>query len=187
MDEFGYLSVFLSIILGLAVTQILVGMRGRLLTRSRVRSFWPVQWWAAIVLLICAQNWWAMFGLRNRHDWDFASFIILLAQVTVLYLVAGLIYPDFSEDRKVDLRAHYFAQRRHLFTLFILLLLVSICRDLVLDHRLPDPWNLGFHCVFMAFALSGILFATEWLHKLAVVIIAGVFITYIVTLFTQLH
>jgi hypothetical protein len=37
MDEFGFLAVLLSIILGLAVTQILTGFRGLLLTRATVK------------------------------------------------------------------------------------------------------------------------------------------------------
>src|SRR5215831_8785414 len=38
MDEFGYLSVLLSVILGLAVTQILKGFRGLILSRARGRA-----------------------------------------------------------------------------------------------------------------------------------------------------
>jgi len=36
MDEFSYLSVLISVILGLAVTQILKGFRGILLSRTRI-------------------------------------------------------------------------------------------------------------------------------------------------------
>jgi hypothetical protein len=187
VDEFGYLSVLLSIILGLALAQILVGMRGRMLTRHQVREFWPVQLWAAFFLLVSAQMWWAMFGLRNRHEWDFSSFGILLAQVITLYLLAGLIYPDFSHDREVDLRAHYFQQRRHFFSLCLLLVLFSISRDLILNHSWPSPLNLGFHLIFAAFAVIGILFAREWYHKIAAIIVVGMFIAYIVMLFTRLQ
>src|SRR5947207_15965835 len=49
MDEFSYLSVLLSVILGLAVTQILKGFRGLLLSRARIRLYWPVIAWAALL------------------------------------------------------------------------------------------------------------------------------------------
>src|SRR5262249_24586022 len=65
MDEFGYLSVLVSVILGLAVAQILKGFRGLLLSRARARIYWPVIGWAALLLLICFQSWWAMFELRH--------------------------------------------------------------------------------------------------------------------------
>lgn len=41
MDEFSYLSVLLSVILGLAVTQILKGFRGLLLSRERIQLDCP--------------------------------------------------------------------------------------------------------------------------------------------------
>jgi hypothetical protein len=161
MDEFGYLSVLLSIILGLAVTQILIGPRGRMLTRKRVREFWPIQLWAGVFLLVSTQTWWAMFDLRNRHEWDFTAFAILLAQVIALYLITGLIYPDFTYEREIDLRAHYFQQRRHFFSLCVILVLISIARDLILHHHWPHPLNFGFQVGFMAFAISGIVFSQE--------------------------
>jgi hypothetical protein len=71
MDEFSYLSVLLSVVLGLAVTQILKGFRGLVLSRAHVRLYWPVIGWAVLVLLVCFQNWWSMFGMRNRHGWTF--------------------------------------------------------------------------------------------------------------------
>jgi len=41
MEVFSYLSVLLSIILGLAITQILQGFRVLMLARSRLRTHWP--------------------------------------------------------------------------------------------------------------------------------------------------
>src|SRR4029450_7020561 len=100
MDEFSYLSVLLSVILGLAVTQILKGFRGLLLSRARVQVYWPVIGWAILVLLVCVQNWWSMFGMRNRHDWNFEQFAIVLLPTILIYMVAGLVFPDFFRRNK---------------------------------------------------------------------------------------
>jgi len=71
MDEFSYLSVLLSIILGLAVTEVLQGFRRLLQSRARVRLYWPTITWAFLLFVIYVQSWWAMFGLREHHDWTF--------------------------------------------------------------------------------------------------------------------
>ena len=42
MNEFSFLSVLISVILGLAVTQILKGFRGIVLSRGRIKMYWPV-------------------------------------------------------------------------------------------------------------------------------------------------
>src|SRR5689334_9251738 len=67
MDAFSYLSVLLSIILGLAITQVLQGYRALLLARGRVRHSATVIIWSLLLLVIFAQAWWASFGLRERQ------------------------------------------------------------------------------------------------------------------------
>src|SRR5215510_4005593 len=112
MDEFGYLSVLVSVILGLAVAQILKGFRGLLLSRARIRIYWPVIGWAALLLLICFQSWWAMFELRHYQTWTFAAFAVVLLQTIVTYMLAGLVFPDFFGEGIVDLRESFYAHRR---------------------------------------------------------------------------
>lgn len=187
MDAFSYLSVLLSIVIGLALTQILQGFRGRMLSHARVRHYWPTQLWAAIVLLVCTQTWWAMFDLRNRTDWQFDDFMILLAQTTVTYLLAGLVFPDFPDEKMVDLREHYFTQRRRFFGLLLAGALISIARDVVLNHKLPESTNLLFHFAYIAVAVSGLVTVREWLHKAIAVITVGTVVLYISLLFARLR
>src|SRR5205085_4787758 len=115
MDVFGYLSVLLSIILGLAITQVLQGLRALLIARSRVTMFWPSIAWCGLLLLVDVQGWWAMFGLRLKGSWTFVEFGIVLLQVLVLYMLAALVLPDVDRDGRVDLRAFYFAHARWFF------------------------------------------------------------------------
>jgi hypothetical protein len=65
VDPFSYLSVLISIILGLAITQILKGVRGMVLARSRVVAYWPTFVFAGLLLAIAVQSWWSLFAMRN--------------------------------------------------------------------------------------------------------------------------
>ncbi len=186
MDAFSYLAVLLSIIIGLAVTQILTGMRGRMLSRATIRRFWPSDLLAIVFLLVLTQTWWAMFDLRQRDSWTFLAFFVLLLQTILIYLQTGLIYPDFPPTQPVDMHAHYFAQRRHLFSLSIASTLASIGRDLILNHALPHPVNLTFHLAFIAAAITGLLIANERWHKGLVILMALAFVSYVTLLFTRL-
>jgi len=139
MDEFGYLSVLLSVILGLAVTQILKGFRGLILSRARIRIYWPVIVWAALVLLICFQSWWAMFELRHYQQWTFAAFAVVLLQTIVTYMLAGLVFPDLFGEGIVDLRENFYANRVWFFALGFLVIVVSVCKVVVIYGELPRP------------------------------------------------
>src|SRR5512132_2114979 len=100
MDEFSYLSVLIFVILGLAVTQILKGFRGILLSRTLIRIYWPVIAWAALLLLVCVQSWWAMFELRQYQPWTFAAFAVVLLQTILTYMLAGLKNRKFSSAQR---------------------------------------------------------------------------------------
>lgn len=78
MDAFSYLSVLLSIILGLAITQVLQGVRGVLLQRARIRLYAPSLIWCVIILAMATQSWWASFGLSDHTEWTFAQFTVVL-------------------------------------------------------------------------------------------------------------
>src|SRR5713101_4321184 len=120
MDEFSFLSVLISVILGLAVTEILQGFRGLLLSRTRIQIYWPVIGWAFLVLLVSFEYWWSMFRMRTHHDWTFQQFAIMGLQTTLIYMVAGLVFPDFLGEairsKRELLRASplvFLTRRRH--------------------------------------------------------------------------
>ena len=138
MDEFSYLSVLLSVILGLAVTQILKGFRGILLSRARIQIYWPVIAWAALLLLICFQHWWSMFGLRNRHDWTFFQFAMVLLNVIFIYMIAGLVFPDLFGEEVVDLKENFYAHRGWFFSIAFGTIVVSVCKEVVLEPQIAE-------------------------------------------------
>src|SRR5438046_2602424 len=115
MDAFSYLSVLISIILGLAITQILQGARGVVIGRREVSNYWPVLVWAGLLLLINVQSWWAMYGLRQLQNWTFVQFSVVLLQSILLYMLAALVLPDIRPGERSDLKTHYFEQHRWFF------------------------------------------------------------------------
>ncbi|HET7063379.1 MAG TPA: hypothetical protein VFI49_03820 [Rudaea sp.] len=188
MDQFSYLSVLLSIILGLAITQVLKGFRGILLARTRVRMYWPVLLWAIGLLGMCVQSWWTTFSLREVTDWTFAQFAVVLLQMVLTYMLAALVFPDFFGDETVDLRSHYFAHVRWFFGLFISVLITSLAKDLVISgHLTDDRINVGFHLVFIAAFLIAALTRREWYHKALSLFGIVAFAAYTLLLFSRLR
>jgi hypothetical protein len=187
MDEFSYLSVLLSVILGLAVTQILKGFRGLVVSRSRIRVYWPVIIWAVLLLLICFQSWWAMFGLRNRHDWTFQQFAMVLLQTILTYMVAGLVFPDLFGEVTIDLKENFYAHRIWFFSLALALIISSIGKDIVLNGTLPNLPNFVFHVVFGGTLLVGALTKSERYHKSLAIFGIAFFVLYIALLFARIH
>lgn len=161
MDAFSYLSVLLSIILGLGFTQ-LFAAAGRLIRdRDRVRVHWLPLLWAAVMVLLYVQVWWSMYGLRLHTDWTFLAFCAVLAQSAALYLMAAVVLPEGVDAAGVDLGAYFDAQHRWFFGFFLLLLCISIGKDVILSGQLPDRVNLGSHGVFALICVGGLAVRTR--------------------------
>lgn len=187
MDQFGYLSVLLSIIVGFSITQILFGFRGVVLSRVRVRIYWPTLVWGVLLLLINVQSWWAMFGMREIEHWTFPAFSILLTQMIAQYMLAAIVLPDFFGNETIDLREHYWQHTRWFFGLLISLLAVSLVKDLVIGGRLPGGSNLLFHLGLITASAVAMFTASETYHKLLSLLAIITFGVYTIALFTLLQ
>jgi hypothetical protein len=186
MDAFSYLSVLLSIILGLAITQLLQGLRGLVIARRQVIFYWPPVAWTGLLMLINVQSWWSMYGMHRRPAWTFVEFAVVLLQTIVLYMLAALVLPDLNDGQPRDLRRHYFDQARWFFGLGTSLLVVSIAKDIVLDRHVPAATNLAFHLVFMAAWTLAALTRSETYHRLLPGFMMVSFGAYIALLFARL-
>ena len=169
MDAFAHLSVLISIVLGLGVTSLLSGLARTVQLRDQVRFYWPVLIWAAVLLVVHMQVWWATFGLRDVMVWTFPVFALTLLQPVLLYFVSALVLPDFDRDDALDLRANYFRHASWFFGAFAVLLVVSLARSYATYGRLPDPADTLFHLAFMLAASACAIYRSEMLHKLGAI------------------
>jgi hypothetical protein len=112
---------------------------------------------------------------------------VLLTQTIVQYLLAAVVFPDFSGDQAIDLRRHYWQHTRWFFALLIFLLLVSLTKDLVMTGRMTGALNLLFHLGFMTMAVAAMLTPAEKFHRLLPLCGIAIFVAYIIALFTPLR
>ena len=187
MDQFNYLAVLISIILGLGITQLLSGVGRLLQARGRVRLYWPTLGWVAVLLVLHVQTWWAMFGLRTLQTWTFAAFLLVLLQPIVLFLLSALALPDPNSATADDLRAHYYFHTRWFFGLAAGLIVVSLVRDRVIAGHLPGSLNLGVQVLlFVAWGIAA-LTQSELYHRALVAFTSLLMLAYIGVLFGRLQ
>lgn len=185
-ETFDYLAVFFSIILGLAVTEILQGLRRLLMKRQRVIQYLPALLWAGILLAMLAQAWWALFGLRALPEWTFGMYAIVLLQAILLYMAAALALPEIDGDASLDMQAAYFSQATPFFLLMVGVVAASLLKDLVIRGQLPDPANLAFHGCFAVASLVAAITRNAWYHRLNALFAALMFAIYVVALFDRI-
>ncbi|HEY1612594.1 MAG TPA: hypothetical protein VGF97_02730 [Rhizomicrobium sp.] len=186
MDAFSYLSVLLSIVLGLGLANLLTGFAAMVRARNRVDMFWPLPVQMLLFFLLHVQLWWALFTLRNFAPWRIQSFLIVLMQPVVLYLGTALLVPDIPAEGRIDLRQVYFRESRWFFGAIVVALLVSIAKSYILGGGPPNRTDLAGHAAFFVVALAGMILRSDLAHKIIAPLSLAIFSAYIALLFIAL-
>src|SRR5260370_8113828 len=98
-----------------------------------------------------------MFGMRTHRDWTVEQFAIMVLETILLYIVAGLVFPDFSGEAFIDLKRSFYAHCRWFFALGVAIIVVSLCKHLLLDGQLQNPTTLIFQPIFVLTLFIGAL------------------------------
>ena len=165
MDAFTYITVLLSIVLGLAITQVLLGFRGLILTRAKVKLYSPTLIWAVIALFVPIQAWWADFTMREHPNWTFFALLVILLQAISIYMAAALVLPDIIGDDFVDLRKHFFEHRSWFFGAQLASVVFSLSKTLALSGHLPNRIDTAFQFTFCAAAIVAAVIRSEWFKR----------------------
>jgi len=139
MAAYEHVVVVMSIVLGLAVTQLLKGIAQLYQRRAAVRTYWLHTAWAVLLVLFSFLLWWTFWNYRGIEEWDFLRFVIYLSPTIAFYFLTSMTFPDPAE-KVTDLRQHYFANRSGFFGAFAVYGVLAGLTAVVI-RRLPvlDP------------------------------------------------
>jgi hypothetical protein len=178
MNTGEYLSVLVSIIIGLGLSHLL-GSVGKLLSRRRrVRTYLPAVAAAVMTFLAHVQFWWGSFDFGERIANNFFAFLVFLLTPILLYLIAVLALPELDQDDsgEVSLREHYYQARPWLFGLTALIPLSTALRNTVFQGETLWNQDRPFELAFFLIALVGALTARERVHRVLPFVMIGMFV-----------
>jgi len=150
MSAFDYLTVLISIVLGLAIANVLTRLAIVITARERVDFYWPPVAWGIFLFFIAVQHWWAQWGVRHTSQWSFGTFWLELLTPVDLFLLSALVLPDREEDGKLDLGRWYFHNRAWFFALMFFLPGLSIAEEVSRTGHMASALNLAFLLAFEA-------------------------------------
>lgn len=177
-----YLSVLVSIVVGLGISQLLAGVGNLLVDRARVRFYWV---WGAFVLLTFmayVQFWWATIGLGGEGvRTNFFGFLFFMLPPIGLFLMAVLLLPDFEGEGTIDLRRHYFANHRWFFGIGALVPVLGGIRAVFLSGDPILELDRGFDLFFITLLLTGAVSRNPRTHAILAALSLAAFLAMIVT------
>jgi hypothetical protein len=144
MTPFEYVSVLISIILGLGITLVLTGIAELIKRWSNVVHFWPYQLWIALVFVLHIQEWWATYDLKTITTWNLPSFLFVILYPILLFILANLLFPSKWPKKGIDMKAFYFENCNKYFFCVVLLALLSIIQNISLAHYALQDQGVQF-------------------------------------------
>lgn len=135
-----YLSVLVSIVVGLGMSHLLAGVGRMVVARRLVRFWWGSLGAAVFVFLAQVQWWWSTIHSGEHLATNFFGFVFFLLVPIALYLMAVLVLPDFDDlVEPVSLRDHYFANHRWFYGLAAAISLLNAARNILVEQA--PLWN----------------------------------------------
>jgi hypothetical protein len=163
-----HIETFISIVVGLALSDVAHSLHRMLRAGRRVR--WDLLTPLAALLVTCSvvNTWWTL-DLVFSHAVTFAAFLPNLGSLVLLFLLASATLPDQVPAEGLDLKAYYLENRTYFWGLFALWIAALVVNEALLSTAagrsagdiLASTWrNLLFVPVF------GILMWTRrrWVH-----------------------
>ena len=136
---FPYLSVLLSIIIGLGMSHVLSASVQAIGNRKRMRFYWPTLVWAANLFLLLLLVWWSSFNLNHHEQWNFPTYLTTIAIPALVYVMCGLILPASESSGDADMPLRYTENRAWFFSLFVATIALSFIQTYLLDgHITPN-------------------------------------------------
>jgi len=122
---FEYLTVLISVVVGLAVTSFLTNVTRIIHVRGEVTVSWVQLLWSVNILIWTIAFWWFTFVLADQKGWTFQLFIFLLVYSTLLFFLMALLFPE-GTPADHDYRKQFMENRVWFFCVFLLFLVVDV-------------------------------------------------------------
>lgn len=155
MSTFEFVTILLSIVVGLGFTRLLSGLVRAIEMRGQLKIYWVQIIWAINVGFYLVIFWWGVvFGYSKVESWQFMNFANLFFYAVLLYLQAALIIPSKLEPG-ADIETHFFSIRKWFFSIGALIPLIELLDTLM--HGIDALLSWGFSYIFMQ--VAGIVWA----------------------------
>ncbi len=134
-DSFRWITVVLSMILGLGITRLLSALVAMFRSRSRSQLDWVPLLWTACIFMWQLQFWWAIIELPALvRTWTIVDFLVLVSLTLLLFVAAALVIPHTELLPGESLEESFEQDGRWSLIALSAYFVVALAADLLLWH-----------------------------------------------------
>ncbi len=179
METFNYISVMISIVLGLGIANVLNTVGILIRNKHRIIHSGTYYMHCLFVILLSFQAWWTVFGYRNYPDWDFFFYLLILTMISSIYLLTEML--KIKEDTEfINLETIFLNNKKLYFFIFIFSIVGGgMIQSIVTDSSIFTKMNI-FRGLLILFSFWGALSDNPRSQKLIAIVFLLIYTTVIV-------
>jgi len=186
MNPFEYISTLLSIIIGLGITHLLIGVSRFIYNPKGVKIYWIHLVWTFSIFMILVWFWWHEFGFSTVSEWTFQKYFFIIIYAVLLFLLSVINIPFHFPDNFKD---YYYSSKRWFFLVGIAVYAID-----VLDSYLKGSEYFGMlglsYLIYIACSVGLCILAIftrkEILHGIIAIFFALCQIWFAITAFSTI-
>ena len=188
MSKFEFLSVFVSIIIALGISNILSSAMRLIRRRGRVRMHSTTLVWMGALFVLQVLVWWLAFQRREWTDWTFFRFLFYLL-VPILVSVPGyLLVPEIELEMEpnYDLEREFNHNRLWFFGMLLALGMIGFAESVVSSTTWRLSLSSAFPLLQIAICIVGLVIRAKWAQLVIALTFLVALLCYIGIVFSQL-
>ena len=179
MSPFEFVTIFCSLILGLALTHIFRGVSDLYEIRERVKTYWLNSLWVVTVIMWSIFSWWGLWELSIiLENWHYSQYWFLMMNLSSIYFFTTLVLPKATDEGIIDLEAHYYSVHKAFFSIvaFSLFTTVAVNYSLFGKPMISDMTIMPF--IVGCAAVGAVFTESRLYHKIIGVFMFVMFIAF---------
>lgn len=175
MSRFEFLLVLVSVIIALALSELIAGWGRMLRNRTAVTPFWLHIFWMVLTFFILTEVWWILWELQRSVEWTYGNFLIVLVAPTIAALAVETITPTETDLQDTsELRSFYFEAAPQFFTLAAVFECALIAQNAWLFGL--RPWIMSIQTMAVIIAIVLALTQNPKVHARVSLVGSGLFL-----------
>ena len=127
MSPFEFITIFGSLIVGLALTHIFCAVSDLYEIRKRVKTYWLNSLWVVTVTMWSIFTWWGLWELSlEMKSWHYSQYWFLVMNLSSIYFFTTLVLPKATDEGDIDLENHYYSVHRAFFSIVAFSLFTTV-------------------------------------------------------------
>lgn len=182
MSPFEYILPLVSVLVGLAVADLVTSLHRLLRGRSRVQWDWLPLTVALLAILTVLNLWWGLYQAQDDTYYKtLAGFLPLVAQLILLFLVNAAVLPDDVPAKGTNLKNYYEKNSSYIWLLFAAYVFVVVAQNSI--ARFIAGWDFisilkssGANLIVISIYCSLVFIRNRLYHAIIVIVLLIVYI-----------